>query len=209
MKTFFIHLMDNPERKRNIDEQIKQHGLTDYKITPAVLGNMFNPENPVLGSLTSHNRILTDIIFNEIDGPVLILEDDAMLLNNFLVNLGNKLVNLPADWDIAFIGYNLQGHNLFNTTIPGWFTRQSAYSNITFSGGWAYLVNGHWAARKILPLMNDVNTPFYPYHDLMLRSYIDSGKLTAYWLCHRLVNHGTLPSVMRSSERFESDFLNG
>ena len=136
------------------------------------------------------------------------LEDDVVLLDGFLVNLIEKLVNLPADWDIAFIGYNLQGHNLFNTVIPGWFTSQGKHSPIMFSGGWAYLVNGQRAAKMMLPLMATYVAPNYPYHDFMLRDYIASGHIKAYWLSNRLVEHGHLPSVMNSADRYKEDFEN-
>lgn len=130
-KIFIAHWERLIERKQNIIEQLKIHGLenfefiTDYdkdnwdinsikkeypKIFEIVEGNdPFSgiPYNRKLKyseiSLTlKHLKIIEEI--SEKFNWALILEDDATFCDNFLDEFEKSFLELPNDWDLAFPG---------------------------------------------------------------------------------------------------------
>lgn len=62
-------------------------------------------ENPVIGCALSHFKIMeTHAYFKE---PILVLEDDIKFINNAKEILDKYLKEIPADYDLAYLGGNL------------------------------------------------------------------------------------------------------
>lgn len=206
MKTLIVHLPPSTERIAHMRMQIAREAITDYELVLAVDGNKFSPPNRTLASLITHKNA-TNLVIQHKCGPVLILEDDAVLVTNFQNQLKAHIDTLSKmyKWDVAFIGYNTQGNNIWNTTIPGWKIKQGdqPVHDITFSGGWAYVINGPKAARKMLKLM-DETVANYPFHDMMIKTLVNQGKLNAAWLCFRLADHGWFESTIKHYENNEA-----
>jgi len=202
MKTLIVHLKGTDERLAHMMMQVNRESL-DFEMVYAIDGKTFTPPNRTLASLHTHKNA-TKRVADLNKGPVLILEDDAVLVDCFMPKLEERiemLNNYYPVWDIAFIGYNTQGENLWNTTIPHWKIKQGCQSqhHITFSGGWAYVINGKRAANKLLKLMTDkVND--WPFHDMMIKSLVNDDKLRAAWLCFRLADHGWFESTIKHYE---------
>ena len=200
MKTLIVHLKGNQPRLAHMLNQIVKFGLDDIEWIYAFDGNNYSPPNRTLASLHTH-RAATEVISKHNIGPVLILEDDAVLCDSFVPKLHdhiNRLSKSIPDWEVAFIGYNTQGDNRWNTVIEGWRIMQPD-SPVTFSGGWAYVINGKAAADKLLDLM-DETVADWPFHDMMLKDLINTGKVKAAWLCFRLADHGWFESTIKHYE---------
>lgn len=198
IKTLIVHLQSNKARYQHITGELNKQGIDDYEIIPAVIGAAFKPANNIIACLHSHRNACKRVA--ELNQPVLILEDDAMLDDCFVASITARIAALPKTFDIAFVGYTESGINIFNTVFAGWKTKQGhqAIHAITFYGAWAYIVNGKTGAEKLLA-MNESNAD-YPFFDVMARNVINSGAMQAYWLSFPLSHHGKLPSTLKHWE---------
>jgi len=195
MKTIIVHLPTATERYQHITRQLHLQAITDFEFTDAVIGESLTPPNRALGSLLTHIKVTEKIAALNI-GPVLVLEDDTTLEHSFMPQLQRRLSHLTIDWDIAFIGYNTQGQNLWSTRLQHWRLKQKG-ALLTFSGGWAYVINGAESAAKIAALLKDESNPGYPFHDMMLKHLVNTEQITGAWLCFRLAKHGDMPSTIK------------
>jgi GR25 family glycosyltransferase involved in LPS biosynthesis len=120
-KIFCLTLKETPHRKAYAEKHFKEHGL-DVEFFEGINGGKFglkttipykddNPEGPDyfikegrIGCLLSHFMLWKTLWHNTYD-EILILEDDAILCENFkqkLIDIKNKL---PIDWQYVFIGH--------------------------------------------------------------------------------------------------------
>ena len=67
------------------------------------------------GCTASHKKFL-DLAIQNGSGASLVIEDDAQIMSDWQESLHNGLKRLPDDWDILYLGYNLDPHS--PSTIP-------------------------------------------------------------------------------------------
>lgn len=144
----------------------------------------------LVGCLQSHVQILLQISKNQTNGPVLILEDDAIFLPNFYNRTVDIIGRLPADWDIFHIGFCDWAHCDANGP------QEKDFCKITRSMlccTQAYFVNG-WKAAELA--LNILNTPVPKIIDKVL--YQASSNYYA-----------SLPKLAKQLYAFGSDNGNG
>jgi len=80
-----------------------------------------NAKEPVMWALVQSYINLFDLLINKnVDEPVLILEDDSVIIspNSFDNDLTNVLTSLPEDWQVCYLsGYTLPANKLFHKNI--------------------------------------------------------------------------------------------
>lgn len=201
MKIYIINHPESTDRKAFMVEQLAKLGITDYEFVTGVDGNTLTPPNRPVGCFMAHKKVAK--LISKRNLPAIVLEDDVILSGNFVNEFAERFKFLPTSFDLAFLGYNMYGNNLWNTIIKHWRTKQGngIEHRINFSGTWGYVVNGKQAADKILTL--NENSPGFPHIDMMFCESIHAGGFNAYWLCFQLCLHGNMPSTIKHGENDE------
>jgi GR25 family glycosyltransferase involved in LPS biosynthesis len=105
-------------------------------------------------------------LFNAIDGPALILEDDAVMVRD-IEHLHRAIADLPDNFDMLMLGANIQApvsrHSKhLNTTFGAWTTHAIYYSD-------AFI-------KEMRPIIADLTVPIDEYYRVEIhprgRSYI-------------------------------------
>jgi GR25 family glycosyltransferase involved in LPS biosynthesis len=150
----------------------------------------------------SHIDILDHIIENNINMS-LILEDDVILCNNFMVNVDENLKNTPSDFDIIFLG---SSYSITILDSVGCDNKESAkmvrnniYEKIrnpktrTVD---SYIVK-YDTAKKLRNIIDRISLPY----DFDLAYFIKELELKTYWWDPGLVTQGSMTGRYSSSIR--------
>lgn len=171
----------NAINKNDIDDNYIQKLINENKLTPDNQIKKRNREG-VLACLLSHHT-LWEKIYNEERGDMyLIFEDDCYLDTNFKEECKKYIKHLPADWDMAWLGYNRflgpDDNNIFNKPI---IKKEGVRG--TNAEHHCYLIN-----RKSIPKFKDILFPYKgsPSKDCVLRNNFD--KFNAYFLFKKLAH---------------------
>ena len=105
MKFYVLHCTRLEERKPHMISELDRHGITDYEFIEVESDDpaLFDPKlKPTAVSLNvKHFAAFRQIAAA---GSAMILEDDVLLCNDFSARLSTYLTELPADYDMMFIG---------------------------------------------------------------------------------------------------------
>lgn len=109
-KIYVINLPSRPDRKYQIESQLKQMGQ-EYEILPAVSGKDFKnqlagPDAGRNGCSVSHILAFKRAEYLGLDN-YLILEDDAVLRMGFPGLMKNCMQDLPDGWDMLYLGASI------------------------------------------------------------------------------------------------------
>eukprot|EP00770_Monocercomonoides_exilis_P011340 MONOS_11285.1-p1 / transcript=MONOS_11285.1 / gene=MONOS_11285 / organism=Monocercomonoides_exilis_PA203 / gene_product=unspecified product / transcript_product=unspecified product / location=Mono_scaffold00558:34716-35501(+) / protein_length=261 / sequence_SO=supercontig / SO=protein_coding / is_pseudo=false len=143
----------------------RMHPRTKFNFTKAceTLGPYFKLYG-VVGCWQSHLQVFFDIIERAkktgVDGPVLILEDDANVPSNLVPTLSRLMPQLPDDWDGLFLGRH---HQNCSAVVSKDLCRLDM-----FWGAYGYILNGAKAAEKIISISN---TEMIQHIDVVWLSY--------------------------------------
>ena len=108
-------------------------------------------------------------VWRSMETPLLILEDDILLVNNFQTRLKKNLLSLPDDWHILYLGYMNPREN----GLAQFITPELCKAHFVF-GTYAYLLN--MQGRDILLSNLPIDRPV----DNFIGSLCESNKLKAY-----------------------------
>jgi len=118
---YVINLDKRTDRWASIQHELRKLGVADRAIRVSGVDLGGHP-----GCTASHKKVL-DIAIANGKGVSLVIEDDALICDNWAELLTSSLYGsntLPGDWDILYLGYNLDptsqgmappnfvGHNL-------------------------------------------------------------------------------------------------
>lgn len=129
---FYINLEHRTDRKKHVEEQLNNIGITN-----ASRFNAIKMENGAIGCSMSHLKLLQDAHKNNLD-HILIVEDDITFLNPELFkNQLNKFFELHNNkWDVVLLaGNNIPPYVQVDDTC----VKVSSCQTTT-----GYLVNGHY-----------------------------------------------------------------
>jgi len=205
-KAFYINVDDQTSRDRYMKKEFRKQkinvtrfsaidkkGIDDNYIQKLINENKLTPDNQIkkrnnqgtLACLLSHHT-LWEKIYNEESGDMyLIFEDDCYLDSNFKEECKKHIKHLPADWDMAWLGYNRfigpDNDNIFNKPII-----ENPHRIGTNAQHHCYLIN-----RKSIPKFKDI---LFPYNgtttkDTIIRNNFD--KFNAYFLFKKLAHQDT------------------
>jgi GR25 family glycosyltransferase involved in LPS biosynthesis len=96
-KVVVINLDRRTDRMEQVDAQLKELGI-EYERFSAV-DAVAEGIDPIQACRQSHIQVL-----EQSEGLTLILEDDALFMENFQERFDNFIELLPQDWDIFYLG---------------------------------------------------------------------------------------------------------
>ncbi len=190
-KIFIVHYEPLFQRKINLTRQLEENIIKNYEFITDYDRNKVDDEtikkyytlnkiNKTQICITiSHVEIYKRIIEEDLDF-CLILEDDAILCNNFQTIFNNYLEQIPEDVEIAFIngGCNIHIPNPSPDKIwyPGPSTRTCC----------AYLITKKTCERLVEKMI-----PFHNVIDFELNDQIKNLNLKCYWCEPTIVQDGS------------------
>lgn len=110
--------------------QLKKLGI-EYERFSAVDGKELDI-SPIIAGTMSHVEVLK----NNRDTKILVLEDDALFVDDFNEKFEEVMQTLPVDWDIFYLGALLPKHTGKVTPVNEHWTRQ-----VLTTGSQAYCIN--------------------------------------------------------------------
>ena len=119
--------------------------------------------------LLKHYHILKDLSASD-NSYALVLEDDVIFCDDFLINLEKCFTQLPKDWDLVWVGTCC---NLHSNYIPGKYVYRENSSRCTH----AYLISKQ-CANKILNNITKITEAI----DHSYNFFISSLGLNNYWI---------------------------
>lgn len=209
MHIFVIHYTPLVERKRHILEQFKKQNIVDYEFVevydrghiPPELQQIFSPNlSPSKTSLVCKHLHAFKQIASKYE-YALILEDDAILCDEFFDKLYNFMRQVPRDFDAFFIG---RGCNLY---VPEQEREigKYVYLKSNESGHWgvhgssrcteAFILSNKGARQLINTHLQNVDLPC----DFLLNDLFRKHNMEVYWAEPALVVQGTINGTFSSS----------
>ncbi len=117
-KIYYINLNKRNDRLVSIQKQLSLYNIRATRIAgiePSINNHKIN--NGQLGCLLSHLSIINDSIYNQYR-RILILEDDTIFKDNFLVLFSRLVASLPDQWDMLYLcGNHFGGREYFNEHV--------------------------------------------------------------------------------------------
>lgn len=107
---YVINLERRKDRMEHMINELKKIDVS-YRIFNAVDGLKIKDKdniisNPEVATIKSHMGVIKDAIYNEYD-KIAIFEDDIIFCDDFDKRLKYYIENIPKDWDIMYLGSNL------------------------------------------------------------------------------------------------------
>lgn len=156
----------------------------------------------VWGLVQSYLNLFDKIIEEKITGPILILEDDSIIVDsqNFDLDINNFLNNLPPDWGVGYIsGYEIKNDkNLVSYPVNDYVVK----SNIIYQTN-AILYNGYKVCNSIKQaiLKYPENEPI----DILYMHIFNLMDFSIYRSFKKLVVQESFYSSALNSPTFKSD----
>lgn len=188
---FIVHYTPLVERKQHLTKRFHEMNITNYTFYEEYNRNTTSQEtmdeyfklknlNPAQICITiAHLEIYKQIIKSGYTN-CLILEDDALLHEDFGNKLELYMKHLPHDYNLAFIndGCNLHASNIVPDTL--WYRANSTRTCC------AYIINKHTCE-----LLLKKSIPFTKAIDWELNIQIIANNLIVYWAEPTLVHDGS------------------
>jgi len=211
MKIFVIHYKKLTDRKKEMLEQFDKYKLTNYefieidrdeldKYDTSIFDNTLRNEYKAinLSHINCYREIAEKYEF------ALILEDDAILQENFTEKLSKYLQQLPKDYDMFFIGGHPGLRIEDSKTIPETYVYEKGYEMTDWGGHGATRTTGSYitskkCAVKILKYINDSNHKVSKPIDLWLNDVLKDGAFKVYWGEPSIVQHGSHTGKTKTS----------
>ncbi len=204
MRIFVLHYSKLIERKKSIITQFKRHNITDYEFI-----EKFNKEDLTLDDkkLFSDNAKESMIslmnkhfyaykLATEYDTHSLILEDDVILEDNFIEKLNTYIAQLPADYDMLFIGDGCGFHIQSHLLVPGKYIYEKCLYPTRWGGNGAsrcsdsYLISNK-CAKKLCKYIDGLNVRIGLHSDWWLNVAARENNLKVYWAEPTIVTQGS------------------
>jgi len=138
-----------------------------------------------LGCSLSHMHIYNEMISKNI-AYTIILEEDAVIQDNFIKELQKVLQNIPENWDILFLGFSCEySHDERCHKNDNYRKYNGNIFDISYIyGTYGYLINKK-AAEKIMKNI----FPLWWHYDTMLSYLMQTKKIKAYGIVPNIVFH--------------------
>lgn len=104
---YLINLDSRPDRLNQAMNELRKQLIKKVIRIPGIVH-----QNPATGCHLSHAECYLDAINSGYD-RILIMEDDIEFFPNAYQNLEMALIELPADWDMFYLGANLDNYKAY------------------------------------------------------------------------------------------------
>ena len=185
-KTYICHYKKLVERKQSILNQLNYFGIDNYQFIELYdkdewdeesisfnypqINNPYNRMTPGEKSLALKHAWIVKDMYNQKYDSVLVLEDDAMLCDDFIAHFNSYKAQLPEDWDIGWVGscFNLREPQKPNINIY----KTDRGSRCTH----AFCLSKQFAQKTHEEVVN-INRPSDHYYNHLVKSL----QLNNYW----------------------------
>jgi hypothetical protein len=212
MKIFVIHYDKLVKRKEIILQQMNRFGLECEFISDHGKESLTNEERMMFRNITD-GEISVALHHIECFKKVaekyeyaLILEDDVILMPNFLERLTIYIKQLPNDWDMLFIGDGCNLHIDKSKLIPNKYIYKKdnniygrAHEGATRCLD-SYLIT-NICAKKIIEKMKQTNYTILVPADLWMNCVIKKNEFNIYWSEPTIVTQGSEKGLYKSALR--------
>ncbi len=199
-KIFIVHYKPLTERKKYLIDKLNNMKIINYEFienydrnstSKEIMNEYFKLDNlnPAQICITIAHISIYKKIVNENLGMCLILEDDAIFDNNFVVDFNKYIDCCPDDIDIGSLNDGCQFHANQITSEKIW------YKNTITRTCCAYLITQK-CCEKILKTI----IPFNKAIDHELNHQINIHNLNIYWAEPTIVTEG-------SDEKYKSSYI--
>jgi glycosyl transferase family 25 len=211
MRIFVIHYKKLINRKLFILSQFKKYNITDYEFIEIDRDDLNNHNisifqkkynNCQMAISLSHFYAYKEISHKYDNG--LILEDDAILSNNFTDILNKYMDQLPKNYDMLFIGDGSNLHIEKNKLIPN----QNIYEKCLYPTLWggngcsrcsdSYIISKK-CANKLCEYINNLNYKIKLPIDWWLNVAARDNNFNVYWAEPTIVTQGTQNGLFKTS----------
>jgi len=207
IKIFIVHYKKLTERKLFILEQFKKHNITNFEFIEKYDRDNIDENDKMLfvenydktqiAISLSHIYVYSEIFMKYENA--LILEDDAVLNNNFIEILNKYIENTPIDYDMLFIGNGCDLHidnsrivsdcNIYKKNVlTEWGTRCTDSYVVSKKG-----------AIKIINYINNIEYKINESIDWWLNRVLREKNFNIYWSEPTIVKQGSQCGLYNSS----------
>ena len=211
MKIFVIHYKKLINRKIFIISQFEKYNISDYEFIDIDRDELYNYnismfqqnyDNSQIAILLSHFYAYKQI--NDKYDNGLILEDDAVLSDNFTDILNKYIIQLPKDYDMLFIGngcnLHIENHKLISN--------QNIYEKCLYPTSWggdgasrcvdSYIISKK-CANKLCEYINNLEDKIKLPIDWWLNVAARDNNFKVYWAEPTIVTQGTQNGLFTTS----------
>ncbi|MBB5030976.1 glycosyltransferase family 25 protein [Prosthecobacter vanneervenii] len=218
LRVHVIHYTRLKERRMHMEQALRDHGLDRFPVAWVTVhdredvlangaydrGDWGDPQSIAAGSISlilKHLAVYREVAA-EPDAWHLILEDDVLIRPGFVSALEACLTELPARWDLFYVGLGCSLH------VPWWLRRTGRR---TYWRGWkpgllwggggcsrcteAYLIHPNCAERVLAS--HFAKPPFDRPIDWLLNAAGAALQIHSYWAEPPLVTQGAFESWMK------------
>uniref|UniRef100_A0A6C0HXH0 Glycosyl transferase family 25 domain-containing protein n=1 Tax=viral metagenome TaxID=1070528 RepID=A0A6C0HXH0_9ZZZZ len=211
MKIFVIHYKKLINRKIFIISQFEKYNISDYEFIDIDRDELYNYnismfqqnyDNSQIAILLSHFYAYKQI--NDKYDNGLILEDDAVLSDNFTDILNKYIIQLPKDYDMLFIGngcnLHIENHKLISN--------QNIYEKCLYPTSWggdgasrcvdSYIISKK-CANKLCEYINNLEDKIKLPIDWWINVAARDNNFKVYWAEPTIVTQGTQNGLFTTS----------
>lgn len=187
MKLFCINMREATDRRQHCEKHFAERGLdvTYVEGFPARLCSIRHVVKTfsmgMVGCYITHERLIEEIARYD-HGVTLIMEDDVHLAEGFADFLGN--LQMPCDWDLAFIGWYLSGEQPRVPIDEVWEKPVDGTGHAW--GTHCYMINGRKGAENILRILH----PMKLQVDVQMTTAMKRGELKGLLMRHPMAHQG-------------------
>ena len=211
MKIFVLHYSKLTQRKQYILEQFARHGITEYEFIerfdkdsitddecPEFSKNYVTNRRTELSLHLKHLHVYRLMMLHDYDN-VLVFEDDVVLSDNFMKNLAKYMTQLPADYDMLFIGNGCNLHIPKYMQVPNQYIYEKCLHETAWGGNGAarctdsYVIHNR-CAKKICDYIANLKTKIDSPNggvDWWLNDVARELSLKVYWAEPTIVTQGS------------------
>lgn len=209
MKIFVIHYKKLHDRKKDIIAQFEKFNFTDYEfierydrdeLTDEDKHNFVGGYKPCQIAITLSHLYAYNVIVEKYQGA-LILEDDAILHEDFVELFNSYIDQLPSNFDIFFIGHGCNLHIPQENINLGCNVYKKQETRCTDS----YVITKK-CAQKITDYFHCMDYKIDAPVDFWLNNVFKDLNLDVYWAEPHIVVQGTMVGKYISSHLYEGAY---
>ena len=208
MKTIVLHYSKLTQRKQYILEQFARHGITDYEFVerfdkdtitddecPEFSKNYVANRRTELSIHLKHLYVYRLMMLHDYE-DVLVFEDDVVLSDDFMKNLTAYMTQLPADYDMLFIGNGCNLHIPKYMQVPNQYIYEKCHHETAWGGNGAtrcvdsYVIHKR-CAKKICDYVANLTKKIDIPADWWLNEVARDLGLKVYWAEPTIVTQGS------------------
>ncbi len=207
-----MHYTKLMERKIYIIEQFRQHNITNYEFIEKYNQDditqeeaKFYAKNYKLSTMSLHLKHL--YLYKRLSEGIedaIVFEDDVILCENFMEILNKYLTQLPADYDMFFLGNGCNLHIEKDKIIPGKFVYEKGLYPTSWGGDGAsrcsdsYIISNK-CAKKLFGYVKKLTRPISLPIDWWLNQAARDNKLKMFWAEPTIVQQGSQLGMFQRS----------